>query len=216
MTPPADHSDLIRRFTAAEHWIHRVTAAMTGVVLITAAFLYEPSLSELVGRRRLIVTVHEWTGVMLPVPLSIGLVSKAFRADLRRLGRFGAHDRGWVRATLRGRQPPAGKFNAGQKLYASVMAGAALVMIGTGLIMWFPNLTPLAWRIEATFVHDWIALLIGALVAGHIYMASHDPEARQGLRTGRVSRAWARHHHPRWEKEFREKEYRAVDDLPET
>jgi len=200
MPPQAEPSDLIRRFTAAEHWIHRTTAALMGVVLVTALFLYEPSLAQLVGRRRLLVTVHEWTGITLPVPLLAGLASRAFRADLRRLSRFGPPDRGWVRAALLRRARQAGKFNAGQKLYASILAGAVLVMVWTGLIMWFTDLTPLTWRIEATFLHDWVALLIGALVLGHIRMAVRDPEARRGLRWGQVSRAWARRHHPLWEK----------------
>ena len=201
--PSGESDDLIRRFTVAEYWIHRTTAALMGVMLVTAAFLYFPSLAEVIGRRRLLVTVHEWCGLALPIPLLAGLVSRAFRADLRRLGRFGPHDRGWLRATLRGRPRPAGKFNAGQKLYASVLSGAVLVMIGTGLIMWFTGLTSLAWRIEASFLHDWLALLIATLVIGHISMAVRDPEARAGLRTGRVTRAWARHRHPVWEKEHR-------------
>ncbi|MER7179764.1 cytochrome b/b6 domain-containing protein [Streptomyces hyaluromycini] len=201
MTRPAEPSELIRRFTAAERWIHRTTAALMGTALVTAAFLYLPALAELIGRRSLLVTVHEWAGVTVPVPLLAGLVSRAFRADLVRLNRFGPHDRGWLRATLRRRPHRSGKFNAGQKLYAAVISGAVLVMIGTGLIMWFPRLTPLFLRTGATFVHDWLALLIGALVCGHIWMASKDPDARSGLRTGLVSRSWARRHHPLWEGE---------------
>lgn len=201
MTRPAERSELIRRFTAAERWIHRTTAALMGTALVTAAFLYLPALAELIGRRSLLVTVHEWAGVTVPVPLLAGLVSRAFRADLVRLNRFGPHDRGWLRATLRRRPHRSGKFNAGQKLYAAVISGGVLVMIGTGLIMWFPRLTPLFLRTGATFVHDWLALLIGALVCGHIWMASNDPEARTGLRTGLVSRSWARRHHPLWEGE---------------
>jgi formate dehydrogenase subunit gamma len=199
---PAADAVLLRRFTAAERWIHRTTAALMGVALVTAACLYLPVLAELVGRRRLVVTVHEWAGVLLPVPLLAGLASRAFRADLRRLNRFGVHDRRWIGRTLR-RVPgprPAGKFNAGQKLYAAFIAGGVLVMIGTGLMMWFPHLAPLMWRTGATFVHDWLAIAIGVLVCGHVWMAARDPEARSGLRTGWVTRAWASREHPLWEK----------------
>ncbi|AJC61374.1 formate dehydrogenase C gamma subunit [Streptomyces sp. 769] len=195
------HAERLRRFTAAERWVHRATAALMGIMLLTAACLYVPYLAELVGRRSLLVTLHEWAGIALPAPLLAGLVSRAFRADLGRLNRFGPQDRGWVRAALRGHHRPSGKFNAGQKLYAALVAGAALVMIGTGLILWFPILVPLLWRTGATFVHDWIALLIGVLVIGHVWMAARDPEARRGLRTGHVSRAWARREHPLWEEE---------------
>jgi formate dehydrogenase subunit gamma len=198
---PAEPRALLRRFSAAERWIHRATAALMGTVMVTAAFLYLPTLGELVGRRDLLVTVHEWSGIALPVPLLAGLLSRAFRADLTRLNRFSRLDRGWLRATLHRRPHPSGKFNAGQKTYAALAAGSVLVMTGTGLIMWFWQLTPLVTRTGATFVHDWLALLLGALVCGHIWIAYHDPEARRGLRTGFVTRSWARHHHPLWEKE---------------
>ena len=60
-------------------------------------------------------------------------------------------------------------------------------MLGTGLLMWFTHLTPIMWRTSATFVHDWLALTIGVVLAGHIGMALGDPEARRGMRTGSVS-----------------------------
>jgi formate dehydrogenase subunit gamma len=192
----------LQRFTRAERWVHRTTAALMGLCVLTAACLYIPQLALLVGRRELVVTVHEYAGLALPVPVLLGLASRAFRADLRFLNRFGPHDRVWLQAALRrDRRPsvrPAGKFNAGQKIYAAWLAGATLVMLGTGLVMWFTHLTPLMWRTSATFVHDWLALTTGVVLAGHIGMAVADPEARRGLRTGTVSRDWARREHPLW------------------
>jgi len=193
------------RFSAAERWVHRATSTLMVLAILTAAFLYIPQLAELVGRRRLLVTVHEWSGVLLPVPLLLGLYFRSVRADLRRLNRFGPQDRGWAwRAMRHGnrRAGPAGKFNAGQKLYAALLAGLVVVMLGTGLIMWFPHLSALAYRTGASYVHDWLALVIGVLVLGHIRMALKDPEARHGMRTGRVSRAWARREHPLWADEL--------------
>ncbi|MFC8516887.1 cytochrome b/b6 domain-containing protein [Streptomyces sp. NPDC057257] len=198
-TPPATE---VRRFGPAQKWVHRTTAALMGVCVVTAAFLYVPELAELVGRRELVVRVHECAGLALPVPVLAGLVSRAFRADLGHLNRFGPHDKRWLRAALRRdkrrSQRPAAKFNAGQKIYAAWIAGASLVMLGTGLIMWFTHLTPIMWRTSATFVHDWLALTIGIVLAGHIGMALGDPEARGGLRTGKVSREWAQREHPLW------------------
>jgi formate dehydrogenase subunit gamma len=193
---------LIRRFGRAQRWVHRTTAALMGVCVVTAACLYVPQLAELVGRRELIVRVHEWAGLALPVPALAGLVSRGFRADLGFLNRFGPHDRVWLRAALRRDKRrssrPAGKFNAGQKIYAAWIAGATLVMLGTGLLMWFTHLTPLMWRTSATFVHDWLALTVGIVVAGHIGMALGDPGARRGMRTGSVSKEWADREHPLW------------------
>lgn len=192
----------VRRFGPATRWAHRATAALMGVCVVTAACLYVPQLAELVGRRELVVRIHEWAGLALPVPVLAGLVSRAFRGDLGFLNRFGPHDRVWLRAALRRDKRhssrPAGKFNAGQKIYAAWIAGATLVMLGTGLMMWFTHLTPLVWRTGATFVHDWLALTIGIVLAGHIGMALGDPEARRGMRTGEVSREWAEREHSVW------------------
>ncbi|WEH42648.1 cytochrome b/b6 domain-containing protein [Streptomyces sp. NBC_01218] len=190
------------RFSPAERWVHRTTAWLTLVCVATAAFLYVPELAQLVGRRRLVVTVHQWSGLLVPLPLLAGLGSRALRADLSRLNRFAPHDRQWLRAARRrDHRPasrPAGKFNAGQKLWAAWIAGALLVMLGTGLLMWFTGLSPLVLRTGATFVHDWLALAVGLVVAGHITKALADPEARRGMRTGSVERLWARREHPLW------------------
>ncbi|MER7968857.1 MULTISPECIES: cytochrome b/b6 domain-containing protein [unclassified Streptomyces] len=198
-TPPATE---VRRFGPVQRLVHRATAALMGVCVVTAACLYVPEFAELVGRRDLVVRVHEWAGLALPVPLLAGLASRALRADLGHLNRFGPHDRVWLRAALRRDRRrsarPAAKFNAGQKLYAAWIAGATLVMLGTGLLMWFTHLTPIVWRTSATFVHDWLALTVGVVVAGHIGMALGDPEARRGLRTGTVTRTWAEREHPLW------------------
>jgi formate dehydrogenase subunit gamma len=171
-----------------------MTALLMLVCVGTAACLYVPQLAELVGRRALVVTVHEWSGLLLPAPFLAGLASRAFRVDLRLLNRFGPHDRAWLRRRTR----RAGKFNAGQKLYAGWIAGAVLVMLGTGLLMWFTHLTPLAWRTGSTFVHDWLALALGVVIAGHVGMAWADPEARRGMRTGSVDPEWAEREHALW------------------
>ncbi|GJF30721.1 formate dehydrogenase subunit gamma [Kitasatospora sp. NE20-6] len=199
MPPPAD-GGRVRRFARAERWVHRTTAGLMLVCLATALVLYYPPVSELVGRRRLVVVVHEWCGLMLPVPLLLGLASRALRADLVRLNRFTASDRQWLRAVRRRSwDRPAGKFNAGQKLYAAWIAGAVLVMLGTGLLMWFTHLAPLVWRTGATFVHDWLAVAVAVAVGGHVWMAVRDPEARRGMRTGSVDPLWAVREHPEWD-----------------
>lgn len=202
LPPAATAAPGVPRFTRTVRWVHRTTAALMGLCVFTAACLYVPQLAQSVGRRALVVTVHQWSGLALPGPALAGLLSRAFRADLGRLNRFGPHDRTWLRAALRrDRRPsrrPAGKFNAGQKIYAAWIAGATLVMLGTGLMMWFTHLVPLVWRTGATFVHDWLALTLGIVLAGHVGMALADPEARRGMRTGTVGRDWARREHPLW------------------
>ncbi|MFD3719067.1 cytochrome b/b6 domain-containing protein [Streptomyces sp. NPDC058674] len=201
MPPRPELPPRVQRFGPAQRWVHRTTAWLALVCVAAAACLYLSPLAELVGRRRLVVTVHEWSGLLLPLPFLLGLASPGFRADLRRLDRFGPHDRQWLRSALRRERGPrpAGKFNAGQKVYAAWLAGAVLVMLGTGLLMWFTGLAPLVWRTGATFVHDWLALALAVVLAGHIGKALADPEARRGMRTGSVDRGWAAREHPLWE-----------------
>ncbi|MFJ7208823.1 cytochrome b/b6 domain-containing protein [Streptomyces sp. NPDC098789] len=200
-TAAATAAPRVRRFGRSQRLVHRATGVLMGLCVASAACLYLSPLAELVGRRHLVVTVHEWSGLLLPAPFLLGLASRAFRGDLRRLGRFGPHDGTWLRAALRRdrRSPrPAGKFNAGQKVYASWLAGAVLVMLGTGLLMWVTGFAPLRWRTAATFVHDWLALALGVVLAAHVGKALADPEARRGMRTGSVDRDWARQEHPLW------------------
>ena len=88
--------------------------------------------------------------------------------------------------------------NAGQKLNAAFIAGALLVLLGTGVIMRWYHPWPLDWRTGATFVHDWLALAIGVVVLGHIWMALRDRDALRAMVVGTISRAWAKRHAPAW------------------
>ena len=137
-----------------------------------------------------------YSGFALPVPLVVGIVSRAYRDDARRLNRFTSRDWAWLRSrTRRDGTIEVGKFNAGQKLNAALSAGSIGVLLISGAVMYFTDLTPLPWRSGATFVHDWFALAVGLLVVGHIVMASKDPHAMAGMRTGRVPLRWARREH---------------------
>lgn len=195
----------VRRFSTAERLVHRATGLLMLLCLAAAACLYFGPLAQLVGRRDLMVRVHEWSGIALPLPFLLGLPSRAFRADLRRLNRFAAYDGQWLRAVRRRRtspgERPAGKFNAGQKIYAGWIAGAVLMMTFTGLLMWFTGLLPAVSRTSAIFVHDCLAWAIAFVLLGHMRKALQDPETRLGMRTGYVSRSWAERHHSRWLRE---------------
>ncbi|HEY7488118.1 MAG TPA: cytochrome b/b6 domain-containing protein [Streptosporangiaceae bacterium] len=195
---------MLTRFTRAERAVHHVTAVLLFVCLGTAALLYVPELANAVGRRELIKPIHIWAGVALPVPILVGWLSRAFRDDVRRLNRFRPSDWEWLRrrdrrAVRRGRGVIAiGKFNAGQKLNAAFVSGAILVMLGTGLMLTFPNPWPVQLRTGATFVHDWLTLLIFVVTLGHIYYAVRDQDALSGMLTGQVTARWAARHHAGW------------------
>jgi len=182
--------------------VHRAVAILMVASLTTAAILYNGFLAVPVGHRRIVKVVHVYSGFALLVPIIVGAVSRTYRADLRRLNRFSKDDWRWLRSrTRRDGSIPVGKFNAGQKLNAALSTGGIIVLLATGIVMYYPDLVRLSWRTGASFVHDWFALAIGLLVIGHISYAMRDPESRRGMRTGRVSAAWARDHHGRWADE---------------
>jgi formate dehydrogenase subunit gamma len=198
----ADRDALIPRFTRAERLVHRTTGLLMGACLLTAFALYYGPISLAVGHRHTVELVHVWAGYALPVPMLLGLASAAYRSDLGRLNRFSTEDWRWLRSkSRRDGTFGVGKFNAGQKLNASLTAGSVLVLVGTGTLMFWTGLVRLPWRTGATFVHDWFALGLGLLVLGHIWFAISDPEAREGMRTGRVPRRWAEKEHAVWAAE---------------
>jgi formate dehydrogenase subunit gamma len=196
-------SDRIPRFSHGERWVHRGFGVLMGVCVLTAAMLYWGPLSTLVGRRDLVEAVHLISGLLLPLPLLVGLAaSPAFRADVRRLSRFLPGDWAWLRAgDRRWGGFPSGKFNAGQKLNSAFVLGALAVLFLTGLMLRWFDLFPDHIRTGATFVHDAFAAAVVVVTAGHLWMAWRDPIARAGLRTGQVPRAWAEREHALWAAE---------------
>jgi formate dehydrogenase subunit gamma len=200
----------LSRFDRVERALHWVNATLFLILIFTGAVLYLEPLQAAIGRRALVEDIHVYSGVALPIPVLLAVFGPwgaSLRTDLRRFNRWTADDKRWIRAVT---QPRAirqhrmesldvGKFNAGQKLNAAFVAGAGLVMLGTGVIMRWYHPWPLDWRTGATFVHDWLALSIGLVVLGHIGMALRDPEALRSMFRGTVSRSWARRHAPAWE-----------------
>jgi formate dehydrogenase subunit gamma len=189
------------RFALVERLLHWANAALFLVLIATAAVLYVAPLSALVGRRPLVRDVHVIAGVLLPLPWLVarwGPWSAPLRADVRRMARFDAFDRRWIRSL--GRDPFAalGKFHPLQKLNAAFTAGSIPVMLGTGAVMRWFHWFPLEWRTGATFVHDWVSLALFVIVAVHIAKALSDREALRGMWVGDVDPRWARRRHPRW------------------
>jgi formate dehydrogenase subunit gamma len=200
--PAPETGQTVARFGLGSRWVHGLTAALMISCILTAAVLYNGSIAVLVGHRYVVEQIHVFSGLALPVPLVVGLVSRSYRDDARRLNRFTSRDWAWLRSrTRRDGTIEVGKFNAGQKLNASLSAGSIGALLLSGSVMYVTGLTPLAWRSGATFVHDWFALGLGLLVVGHLVMATKDPHALTGIRTGRVPLRWARREHAAWARE---------------
>jgi formate dehydrogenase subunit gamma len=190
----------VLRFDLVTRLAHWLTAAFTGLLLLTGTILYVPQLSAVIGRRETLKTIHVWSGLLLLVPVVVdvlaGPAGRGLRADLVELGRWDETDAKWLRR--RTRETPAGKFNGGQKLLTALLGGGFAVQLLTGALMNWNHPFPDDWRTGATFVHDWAYLAIVVLVAGHIVKAFEEPEVRAGMIGGTVPESWARRARPGW------------------
>lgn len=206
---PALSPDRVLRFDRPERNVHWFSAALVGICLFTAAALYFPAIAVIVGRRTVVKDIHVVSGLLLPLPLLVvrlGPFMSQISADIRRLNRFDAHDRRWLRSLGRDPFVENGKFNAGQKLNAAFTAGAILLLGVTGSIMrWFSPF-PLAWRTGATFVHDWTSFALLIVLVGHVAKAFGDREALGAMVGGTVSSRWAKRKAPRWHAEMTARE----------
>ena len=102
MTPPAESARrVLDRFTRAERSVHRIVSILMLICIVTAAVLYNGSLSVAVGHRRLVELIHVWSGFAFPTPMLVGLASAAYRADLAMLNRFTSSDWRWLRSRTR-------------------------------------------------------------------------------------------------------------------
>jgi formate dehydrogenase subunit gamma len=195
------------RFDRIERWLHWVTAALVGVLVVTGGVLYWGELASIVGRRALFKEVHVIAGLCLPVPFLLALPGRRgrrLRRDLGALNRFSADDFRWLRSRGADQSVRLGKFNPGQKLNAAFVAAALVTMLATGLVLRFFSPFPLSWRTGATFIHDWTALALGLAITGHVWLAAADPDALRGMVSGTVPAWWARQKSPRWYDELSE------------
>lgn len=163
-------SEDVPRFTRAQIIMHAVIAVEAFALLATAAALYIPDLSAIIGQRTLARGVHLVAGYALVPTILLSFAFAAVRRDARLIDRFTSGDWRWLKS--RGRDlSGTGRFNAGQKLNTAFTLGWSGVMLMTGVVMNAVVPFPDSWRTGATFVHDWLALAIVVVVTGHIVMA---------------------------------------------
>lgn len=206
MTVPVDTrvGDRILRFDRTERVLHWANAVLVIICMVTAAILYFGPLSAVVGRRTLVKDIHVLAGLALPVPFVAALAGRwraGVRADAARLGRWIGDDTVWLRTRGRAADVRLGKFNGGQKLNTTFLAGVLPVLLLTGVIMrWFDPF-PDSWRTGATFVHDLGAFGVWIAVTGHIVKSLAEPEMLRSMVSGWVPAGWAERHRPRWHEE---------------
>ncbi len=197
MTPDAVY---VKRFSRTERSVHWIHASVFFVLLGTGLVLYVPRLSALVARRPLIKDIHVYAAIAWLVLLTIVVVlgdRRGLRRTLRELDLFDDDDRLWLRRKPR----PQGRFNAGQKVHAALVAGFAFLFGVSGFLLWLGERdTRFRWA-STILLHDGLMYASLILLMGHLYLALIYPATRHALRgitVGSVRRDWALEHHRKW------------------
>jgi len=197
----------IARYSLLERGTHWMVAfsfvilALTGLNITYGAYVLRP----LIGAEAFTAltlwgqVAHHFIAFAFILGVLILLVHWARDNLLRRV------DIAWIRAggPLAKGHPPAGKFNAGQKLlyWFSMLAGVLLSV--SGILLMMPGLlddvTQQQW---AHVAHGVLAMLMIAVILGHIYLGTIGTEgAFEGMSDGDVDYNYAREHHSQWLEE---------------
>lgn len=190
------------RFDGVSRLVHWATAGLVLTLVATGAILYVPTLSLAVGDRLAVEDLHIACGLACGLPLALGVCGpwgRRLRRDLASMNRMCSSERSWLRSPRRNGTTGLAKFNPGQKLNAVAVAGLLAVLLATGIALRWGSGLAISWRTGATFVHDWFALAISVLIAGHVLVALAHPGALRSMVTGQVSHSWRLRHAPGWQ-----------------
>jgi formate dehydrogenase subunit gamma len=198
-------SRYIDRFSVSERVLHWFVTATFFSLLLSGLGLYSRLFTgyfNLFGGGHHAIMVHKIAGVLFFIS-SLAL----FLHNRSRVTDFNADDVEWIRQRggylsreevhLR-----VGKFNAGQKMFAVFIGMATAVLGVTGLFIWMPQVFP-RWLVQLSLMLHGL-MFVGSImfVVVHVYLATiGNPGTLEAMLWGRVSRTWAKHHHPKWYKE---------------
>lgn len=195
----------VQRYTFRERIMHWLAAAVYTYCLATGLAFYTPHLFWLAIVLGGGPTSRFWHPI---VGLAFFAAAIWMHAVWRRDMKFTETDRRWLdRTRLYATNqdeslPPQERFNGGQKLFYWLMYYGAILLLLSGVFLWFPEYVPfpLAWvRQVVVLVHEIAALLtIGGFIV-HLYMGLLlVPGSLTAMTEGTVSRAWAKAHHRLW------------------
>jgi formate dehydrogenase subunit gamma len=204
----ADGRLRIVRYRFPERLMHAVTAVSYVYLLLSGLAFWTPALywiALVLGGGYLTRVLHPWVGLVFGAAVVWMFI--VWRADMRTTDA----DRTWRRAMRHyirnedDRVPAAGRFNYGQKAMFWVMVAGTLLLLLSGLVLWWPErlVGVPSLRQAAVLVHAAAALVtIGAFIV-HLYMGlAVVPGGLAAIVRGDVSESWARHHHTLWADEL--------------
>ena len=203
-----DRSGRIRRYTLSERVHHWAGSLFYLYCLITGLAFWSPYMywmAALVGGGPTARFWHPWFGLAFTV--SMVWMYGMWRRDMQ----ITDADRRWSKAmeyyvkNEDEKLPPVGRFNYGQKLFFWLMFFGVILLVISGIGLWFVESIPwsLRWlRYLSVTVHVIAALAtIGGFII-HVYMGT--AMVRGGFTSivrGEVSKTWAKTHHRLWYEE---------------
>jgi formate dehydrogenase gamma subunit len=200
LNPRPDDYDRVKRFSWFERMLHLT-------VLVTFLFLAFTGLAFSFDGWRWMQLVfgdnvtprdwHGWLGYVFGAGVLLMLLRWWRDALLVR------SDRQWFKAFggyLGAHAPvPAERFNAGQKLYFWTVVSGGLLLLASGVVLYFAESLSLDAVFIAAMLHNLAALFGVAGVISHIYLSTAaNPGTVQAIFAGWVTKLWARMHHPLW------------------
>jgi formate dehydrogenase subunit gamma len=199
----------VLRYNLRERLTHWVAAGSFIYLLATGLAFWSPWLfwlAVVLGGGQVSRMLHPWVGLIF-----VGAVVYMYSMWSKQM-RFEPVDREWWKSLhyyIRNeddKMPPAGRYNAGQKLLFWSFFWAGLVLLLSGLVLWFSPSLPWSWRwlrYTAVLVHPIAALVTIANFMIHIYMGVFAERGAFGsVIRGDVSIAFAKRYHPGWYKEI--------------
>lgn len=205
-SPAASQSgDRVLRYSLAERVNHWIAGLSYVYCLLSGLAFWSPYLywmAAILGGEPTARFWHPWFGLVFTA--STIWMFKVWRRDMQTT----EADLAWKKAIkhyIRNEDedlPPIGRFNYGQKIFFWVMFYGAILLLISGIGLWFVESIPwsLRWlRYLCIVIHVGVALItIGAFII-HVYMGT--AMVRGGFTSivrGEVSAAWAKTHHRLW------------------
>jgi formate dehydrogenase subunit gamma len=199
----------VLRYTFPERLIHWIAAGSYLYLLGTGLAFWTPWMfwvAVALGGGQISRMLHPWAGLVFT-----GTVLYMYRMWSKQM-RFDDVDRQWWKSlqyyiqNQDEKMPPAGRYNAGQKMLFWTFFLGGLVLLLSGLVLWFTDSIPwgLRWlRYLAVIVHPAAALLTIGTFMIHLYMGVFAERGAFGsVIRGDVSLAFAKRYHPGWYKEI--------------
>ena len=200
----------VTRWSAFErvmHWyvaISFIVLAITGLSLIFGRTVLIPLLGKegFAAWAQLAKPIHDYLSLPFAAGLAILLLMWIGKNAPK------AYDLEWLKSmggAIGDGHPPAGFFNAGEKVFYWLLFFSGIAMTVSGFFLLFPNLgtvreTMQFWHI----VHLCSGLFVIGVALGHMYLGSIGTEGvLEGMVHGEVDEGFAKQHHSVWYEEVK-------------